>query len=118
MRIVYRPSVSTIWLLLLLFPPGCDYDDEAVDSDKRDDSSSKLISTIPSNGGILPSYGALYMIFSKPPGVVIVNGKLATVAGDIAIWNASGLTSGQTVVLFITWTGNGGGTKTVILTVL
>lgn len=118
MKIVYRPSFSTIWLLLLLFPPGCDYDDEAADSDKGDDNSSELISTIPSNGGILPSYGTLYMIFSKPPGVVIVNGELAIVAGNIAIWNASGLTSGQTVVLLIVWTGNGGGTKTVFLTVL
>ena len=58
------------------------------------------------------------MMFSDSPGVVIVNGELAIVAGNIAIWNASGLTSGQTVLLLITWTGNGGGTKTVLLTVL
>ena len=77
-----------------------------------------LISTIPSNGGVLPSHGTLYMTFSDSPGIVIVNGELAFVAGNIAIWNASGLTSGQTVLLLITWTGNGGGTKTVLLTVL
>ena len=58
------------------------------------------------------------MIFSKPPGIVIVNDKLAVVVEKMAIWNASGLTSGQTVVLLITWTGNGGGIATVVVTIL
>lgn len=102
----------------MLLPLGCDFDDESAGGDGTDDGSSVLISTIPSNGGVLMSQGMLYMTFSDSPGVVIVNGQLASVVGNIAIWNASGLTSGQTVLLLITWTGNGGGAKTVLLTVL
>ena len=111
-------NLRTISVLLMFFLPSCDYDDNSAGGDGTDDGSSVLISTIPSNGGVLPSHGTLYMTFSDSPGIVIVNGELAIVAGNIAIWNASGLTSGQTVLLLITWTGNGGGTKTVLLTVL
>ena len=108
---VYLTNLLAIWLLLLLLPLGCGSDDEPEDDNQMVDRSPVLKSTIPSSGGILSSYGTLYMTFSKPPGIVIVNGELA-------IWNASGLTSGQTVVLLITWTGNGGGIATVILTIL
>ena len=102
----------------MLLPLGCDFNHESAGDDGTDDGSSVLISTIPSNGGVLLSQGMLYMTFSDSPGIVIVNGQLASVVGNIAIWNESGLTSDQAVVLFITWTGNGGGTKTVLLTVL
>ena len=115
---VYLTNLLAIWLLLLLLPLGCGSDDEPEDDNQMVDSSPVLKSTIPSSGGILSSYGTLYMTFNKPPGIVIVNGELAIVAGKMAIWNASGLTSGQTVVLLITWTGNGGGIATVILTIL
>ena len=111
----YRLPLGTISLLLMFLPLGCDYDGKSAGGDG---DSSVLVRTIPSNGGVLLSQGTLYMTFSDWPGVVIVNGELATVAGNIAIWNASGLTSGQTVVLFITWTGNGGGIKTVFLTII
>lgn len=111
-------NFHTVSLLLMLLALGCDYDDKSAGGDGPEDGSTVLISTIPTNGGVIPSRGTLYMTFSDSPGVVIVNGELAIVAGNIAIWNASGLTSGQTVVLLITWTGNGGGTRTVLLTVL
>ena len=118
MKSVYLINFPTMSLLLMLLPLGCDYDEEAADDDEMVDSSSVLISTIPSSGGILLSSGTLYMFFRKPPGIVTVNGGLATVAGNVAIWNARRLTSSQTVVLLITWTGNGGGIAIVVLTIL
>ena len=112
---VYCVNLRMISLLLMFLPLGCDYDGKSAGGDG---DSSVLVRTIPSNGGVLLSQGTLYMTFSDWPGIVIVNGELATVVGNVAIWNASGLTSGQTVVLFITWTGNGGGIKTVFLTII
>ena len=107
---------ATIWLLLLL-PLGCGSDDKLMTDDRTVDGAPVLTSTIPINGGMLPSYGTLFMNFSKPPGIVTVNGSLAIVSGERAFWNAGGLTSSQTVVLLITWTGNGGGTAAIILTI-
>ena len=117
-KFVCSPKIATIWLLLLLLPLGCGSDDELVKDDRTVDGAPVLISTIPISGGILPSYGTVFMNFSKPPGIVTVNGTLAVVAGKRGFWNAGGLTAGQTIVLLIAWTGNGGGTAAIILTIL
>ena len=117
-KFVCSSHFTTIWLLLLLSPLGCGSDDELMKDGRTVDGAPVLISTMPINGSILPSYGTVFMNFSKPPGIVTVNGTLAVVAGKKAFWNAGGLTSGQTVVLLITWTGNGGGTAAIILTSL
>ena len=98
-KFVYLPKFAMVWLMLVLLPLGCDSDDELVKDNQVVDGAPVLISTIPINGGLLPSYGTLFMNFSKPPGVVIVNGTLAVVAGKRAFWNAGGLTAGQTIVL-------------------
>ena len=55
MKSVYLINFPTMSLLLMLLPLGCDYDEEAADDDEMVDSSSVLISTIPSSGGILLS---------------------------------------------------------------
>ena len=98
-KFAYSSHFATIWLLLLLLPLGCGSDNELVKDNQVVDGAPVLISTIPISGGILPSYGTLFMNFSKPPGIVIVNGTLAVVAGKRAFWNAGGLTAGQTIVL-------------------
>lgn len=117
-KFIYLLNFAMVWLLLMLLPLGCGSDDELVKDDRTVDDAPALISTIPVNGGVLPSYGTLFMNFSKPPGIVIVNGTLAAVADKTAFWNAGGLTGGQTVVLLITWTENGGGIAAVTLTIL
>ena len=117
-KFVCSPNFTTIWLLLLLLSLSCGSGDELVKNNQVVDGVPVLINTIPINGGILPSYGTLFMNFSKPPGVVTVNGTLAIANGKRAFWNAGGLTSGQTVVLLITWTGNGGGIAAITLTIL
>ena len=117
-KFVCSPKIVGIWLLLSLSPLGCGSNDELVKDNPVVDGAPVLISTIPISGGILPSYGTVFMNFSKPPGIVTVNGTLAIVNGKRAFWNAGGLTSSQTVVLLITWTGNGGGTAAIILTIL
>ncbi len=117
-KFIYLLNFVMVWLLLMLFPLGCGSDDELVKDDRTVDGAPVLISTIPINGSALPSYGTLFMNFSKPPGIVTVNGTLAIVAGKTAFWNAGGLTAGQTIGFLITWTENGGGTAAIILTVL
>ena len=79
-KFVCSSHFTTIWLLLLLSPLGCGSDDELMKDGRTVDGAPVLISTIPISGGILPSYGTLFMNFSKPPGVVTVNGTLAVVA--------------------------------------
>ena len=118
MKFVCLPNFAMVWLALVLLPLGCDSDDKLVMDNQVVDGTPVLISTIPINGGILPSYGTLFMNFSKPPGIVIVNGTLAVVSGKRAFWNAGGLAAGQTIVLLITWTENGGGTAATIVTIL
>ena len=117
-KFVCSSHFAAIWLMLVLLPLGCDSDDELVKDNRGGDGAPILISTTPINGGILPSYGTLFMNFSKPPGIVTVNGTLAIVNGKRAFWNAGGLTSNQTVVFLITWAGNGGGTAAITLTIL
>ena len=117
-KLICFPNFAVVWLLVVLLPLGCGSDDEPVDDDQTINSTPVLISTIPINGGALPSYGTLFMTFSKSPGIVTVNGTLASVAGKNAFWNVGGLPAGKTVVLFITWTEGGGGTATLILTLL
>ena len=117
-KFIYLLNFAMVWLLLVLLPLGCDSDNELVKDNRVVDSAPVLISTIPINGGALPSYGTLFMNFSKPPGIVTVNGTLAVVAGKTAFWNAGGLTAGQTIGFLITWTENGGGTAAIILTIL
>ena len=117
-KFVCLPNFIRVWLMLVLLPLGCDSDDELVKDNQVVDGAPVLISTIPISGGVLPSYGTLFMNFSKSPGIVTVNGTLAVVNGKRAFWNAGGLTSNQTVVLLITWAGNGGGTAAITLTIL
>ena len=117
-KFIYSLNFAMVWLLVMLLPLGCGSDDEPMENDQTINGTPVLISTIPINGGALPSYGTLFMTFSEPPGLVIVNSTLASVAGKTAFWNAGGLPAGETVVLFITWTGGGGGTAALTLTIL
>lgn len=117
-KFIYLLNFAMAWLLLMLLPLGCGSNDELVKDDRTVDGTPVLISTIPINGSALPSYGTLFMNFSKPPGIVTVNGTLAIVVGKMAFWNAGGLTAGQTIGFVITWTENGGGTAFIILTSL
>ena len=117
-KFIYPLNFAMIWLLLVLLPLGCDSDDKLVKDDRTVGGAPGLISTLPINGGVLPSYGTLFMDFSEPPGIVTVNGTLAIVNDKRAFWNAGRLTAGQTVVLLITWTENGGGAAAIMLTIL
>ena len=60
-KFIYLLKFAMIWLLLMLPPLGCDSDDELVKNNRVVDGTPTLISTIPVNGGVLPSYGTLFM---------------------------------------------------------
>lgn len=117
-KFIYSLNFAMVWLLVVLLPLGCGSDDEPMENDQTINDAPVLISTIPINGGVLPSYGTVFMTFSEPPGIVTVNSTLASVASKTAFWNAGGLPAGETVALFITWTGGGGGTAALTLTIL
>lgn len=96
-------------MLVVAFVVGCGGDDD----DVVVTAAPNFVSSDPATGGTIAANGVVKITFDGPPKGVTVNGTPATVAGNTATWNATGLTAGGTANLAVAWEGGAGTTITL-----